>query len=114
MQILSVIGTCVPEQQNTMLTCSCSIDWCSVVIPCQHACVIMSHMNTMHVITVTAMVMPQCMRHVHVVVSSSVRVCVCVRLSVCMSVSYEFRQHLHMQQHFHSKTKIFVTILVSN
>ena len=39
---------------------------------------------------------------------------VCVRLFVCMSVSYEFRQHLHMQQHFHSKTKIFVTILVSN
>ena len=39
------------EHPNTMLT----------RLPCQHACVTMSHMNTMHVIMVTAMVMAQCM-----------------------------------------------------
>ena len=82
MQILSVIGTCVPEQQNTMLTCSCSIDWCSVVIPCQHACVIMLHMNTMHVITVTFMhtsVHEACAR-------GSQFICACVCVYACPSV----------------------------
>ena len=89
------------EHQNTMLT------WCALQLVTMPTCicVTMSHMNTMHVITVTSMVIPQYMLQRHVVVSSSVHVCV----SICKLRIWE----AFMQHHFHSKAKVFYSAIIA-